>query len=111
MSFTFSTLGSATVLNECGMWCVCMLSVDEADLLGDRIGIMGGGQLKCCGSSMFLKQRYVTVPAYCLCRGALILIFELHCRFGVGYTLTIVKSEVCLLCVLFSVTSRLIMNV
>ena len=29
--------------------------MDEADILGDRIGIMKGGKLECLGSSMFLK--------------------------------------------------------
>ncbi|XP_045462666.1 phospholipid-transporting ATPase ABCA1-like [Harmonia axyridis] len=32
--------------------------MDEADLLGDRIAIMSGGELKCCGSSFFLKKKY-----------------------------------------------------
>lgn len=32
--------------------------MDEADLLGDRIAIMADGKLQCCGSSMFLKQKY-----------------------------------------------------
>ena len=44
--------------------------MDEADLLGDRIAIMAAGQLRCCGSSLFLKKQY-----------------------GVGYQLTIVKSN------------------
>ncbi|KAK7285619.1 hypothetical protein RJT34_20395 [Clitoria ternatea] len=44
-------------------------SMDEADELGDRIAIMANGFLKCCGSSLFLKHHY-----------------------GVGYTLTLVKS-------------------
>ncbi|XP_044505775.1 ABC transporter A family member 1 isoform X2 [Mangifera indica] len=44
-------------------------SMDEADELGDRIAIMANGCLKCCGSSLFLKHQY-----------------------GVGYTLTLVKS-------------------
>ncbi|KAK7336540.1 hypothetical protein VNO77_17083 [Canavalia gladiata] len=44
-------------------------SMDEADELGDRIAIMANGSLKCCGSSFFLKHHY-----------------------GVGYTLTLVKS-------------------
>jgi ATP-binding cassette subfamily A (ABC1) protein 3 len=43
--------------------------MDEADILGDRIGIMTGGQLICLGSSLFLKN-----------------------RFGVGYNLTMVKK-------------------
>ena len=29
--------------------------MDDADLLGDRIAIMGDGKLRCCGSSLFLK--------------------------------------------------------
>lgn len=44
--------------------------MDEADLLGDRIAIMANGRLKCVGSSMFLKT-----------------------KFGIGYTLTLVKSS------------------
>lgn len=32
--------------------------MDEADILGDRIAIMAEGQLRCCGSSLFLKKRY-----------------------------------------------------
>lgn len=44
--------------------------MDEADILGDRIGIMSGGQLICLGSSLFLKN-----------------------RFGVGYNLTLVKKS------------------
>ncbi|KAG1338408.1 ABC transporter A family member 1 [Cocos nucifera] len=43
-------------------------SMDEADVLGDRIAIMANGHLRCCGSSLFLKHKY-----------------------GVGYTLTMVK--------------------
>jgi ATP-binding cassette, subfamily A (ABC1), member 3 len=44
--------------------------MDEADYLGDRIGIVGDGSLLCCGSSMFLKN-----------------------RFGHGYTVTLSKSS------------------
>eukprot|EP00599_Poterioochromonas_sp_BG-1_P016760 CAMPEP_0173165656 /NCGR_PEP_ID=MMETSP1105-20130129/21518_1 /TAXON_ID=2985 /ORGANISM="Ochromonas sp., Strain BG-1" /LENGTH=1579 /DNA_ID=CAMNT_0014086689 /DNA_START=11 /DNA_END=4746 /DNA_ORIENTATION=+ len=44
--------------------------MDEADLLGDRVAIMAHGKLQCCGSPLFLKN-----------------------RFGVGYTLTIVKES------------------
>eukprot|EP00736_Rhodelphis_marinus_P014162 Rmarinus@m.10137 len=44
--------------------------MDEADLLADRIAIMDGGQLRTCGSSLFLKS-----------------------RFGVGYNLTMVKAS------------------
>lgn len=32
--------------------------MDEADLLGDRIAIMAGGKLQCCGTSFFLKKKY-----------------------------------------------------
>jgi ATP-binding cassette subfamily A (ABC1) protein 3 len=44
--------------------------MDEADILGDRIGIMTDGQLICLGSSLFLKN-----------------------KFGVGYNLTMVKKS------------------
>jgi ATP-binding cassette subfamily A (ABC1) protein 3 len=32
--------------------------MDEADYLGDRIGIMNQGKLQCLGSSVFLKNKY-----------------------------------------------------
>ena len=32
--------------------------MDEADILGDRIVIMADGVIKCCGSSLFLKNKY-----------------------------------------------------
>ena len=44
--------------------------MDEADILGDRIGIMTAGKMTALGSSMFLKS-----------------------RFGMGYVMTIVKSS------------------
>ena len=47
--------------------------MDEADILGDRIAIMAEGKLRCCGSSLFLKNKY-----------------------GVGYNLTFVKETDCL---------------
>jgi ABC-type multidrug transport system ATPase subunit len=43
--------------------------MDEADLLGDRVGIMHGGELRTIGSPLFLKT-----------------------RFGMGYTLSLVKN-------------------
>nr|CCA22574.1 PREDICTED: similar to Stromal antigen 1 putative [Albugo laibachii Nc14] len=46
--------------------------MDEADILGDRIAIMAEGELRCCGSSLFLKNRY-----------------------GAGYNFTLVKNENC----------------
>ncbi len=42
--------------------------MDEADILGDRIAIISKGRLRCCGSSLFLKN-----------------------RFGSGYHLTLVR--------------------
>jgi ATP-binding cassette, subfamily A (ABC1), member 3 len=44
-------------------------TLPEADILGDRIAIMAEGQLRCAGSSLFLKKHY-----------------------GVGYQLTIEKN-------------------
>jgi len=44
--------------------------MDEADILGDRIAIMGEGKIKTCGSSLFLKS-----------------------RFGVGYNLVFAKKD------------------
>ncbi|PFX17779.1 ATP-binding cassette sub-family A member 3 [Stylophora pistillata] len=46
--------------------------MDEADILGDRIAIMAEGNVKCCGSSLFLKNKY-----------------------GVGYHMVIVKEPSC----------------
>lgn len=34
--------------------------MEEADVLGDRIGVMANGELKCCGTPMFLKKYYGT---------------------------------------------------
>ncbi len=45
-------------------------NMDEADYLGDRIGIMASGRIVTCGSPFFLKK-----------------------RFGTGYELTIVKAR------------------
>lgn len=44
--------------------------MDEADILGDRIGIMSNGTMTCLGSSNFLKT-----------------------KFGCGYNLTIIKKS------------------
>ena len=44
--------------------------MDEADILGDRICIMAEGAVKCCGTPLFLKN-----------------------RFGVGYNLVIAKKS------------------
>eukprot|EP00352_Strombidinopsis_acuminata_P005572 CAMPEP_0176369146 /NCGR_PEP_ID=MMETSP0126-20121128/23087_1 /TAXON_ID=141414 ORGANISM="Strombidinopsis acuminatum, Strain SPMC142" /NCGR_SAMPLE_ID=MMETSP0126 /ASSEMBLY_ACC=CAM_ASM_000229 /LENGTH=86 /DNA_ID=CAMNT_0017727673 /DNA_START=1572 /DNA_END=1832 /DNA_ORIENTATION=- len=32
--------------------------MDEAEVLGDRVAIMSQGKLVCCGSSLFLKNKY-----------------------------------------------------
>lgn len=32
--------------------------MEEADVLGDRIAIMDHGQVKCYGTSLFLKKAY-----------------------------------------------------
>ena len=32
--------------------------MEEADIMGDRIGIMGAGRLLCCGSPMYLKNKF-----------------------------------------------------
>lgn len=47
--------------------------MDEANVLGDRIGIMAEGELKCLGSAFFLKK-----------------------RFNVGYRLVCVKKNECI---------------
>jgi ATP-binding cassette subfamily A (ABC1) protein 3 len=44
--------------------------MDEADVLGDRIGIMAQGKMMCLGTSLFLKK-----------------------RFGAGYKITMVKES------------------
>lgn len=44
--------------------------LDEASLLADRIAVMKDGQLQCCGSELFLKN-----------------------RFGLGYNLTVVLAD------------------
>ncbi len=45
--------------------------MDEADFLGDRIGIMNQGKMVSLGSSVFLKNKY-----------------------GVGYNMVIVRKNV-----------------
>ena len=45
--------------------------MDEADILGDRICIMAEGNVQCCGSSLFLKN-----------------------KFGVGYNLVLAKKAI-----------------
>lgn len=62
-----------TMLKEYKMDRIMLLTthyMDEADILGDRIGIMTAGVISCLGTSMFLKQ-----------------------KFGVGYNMTMLKTE------------------
>jgi len=63
--------------------------MEEADILADRKAILSNGAVQCCGSSLFLKN-----------------------RFGVGYHLSVEHSEgfdkhalleVCVVCVLVCV--------
>ena len=44
--------------------------MDEADILGDRIGIMNEGEISCIGTPLYLKNKY-----------------------GTGYSLTVVKKS------------------
>jgi len=32
--------------------------MEEADILGDRIAIMAAGQIKCCGTPLYLKKYF-----------------------------------------------------
>ena len=57
--------------------------MDEADILGDRIAIMTEGNIKCCGSSLFLKNKY-----------------------GVGYHMVMVKEPNCDVSMVKSVVRR-----
>ena len=34
--------------------------MDEAEMLADRVAIISKGSLQCCGSSLFLKDKYGT---------------------------------------------------
>ena len=45
--------------------------MDEADILGDRIGIMTGGKLSAVGTSIYLKT-----------------------KFGIGYNMSLVKDSI-----------------
>ena len=66
--------------------------MDEADILGDRIAIMSAGDLKCCGSSFYLKKKFGV--GY-----HLVIIYYLNCLFIyfiINFTNKIcVKTEKC----------------
>ena len=47
----------ASVKEQCAI-VLTTHSMEEADILGDRIGIMARGQLRCLGSGLHLKQKY-----------------------------------------------------
>ena len=64
--------------------------MEEADLLGDRIAIMAEGQVRCAGSSHFLKERYM-----CFLYGGWVHSQGYCYRYGVGYHLTMVKGDQC----------------
>ncbi|XP_044534952.1 phospholipid-transporting ATPase ABCA3-like [Gracilinanus agilis] len=61
--------------------------MDEADMLGDRIAIMANGTLQCCGSSLFLKNKY-----------------------GAGYHMIIVKDSNCDAAKIFEIIQEYIPN-
>lgn len=82
-------------------------SMDEADVLGDRIAILANGHLRCCGrcmisqitNSTFLLPSFDNCfmvfllclnPSFLFVRVCFSSLFLKH-RYGVGYTLTIVK--------------------
>ncbi|KAF9597369.1 hypothetical protein IFM89_017715 [Coptis chinensis] len=75
-------------------------SMDEADVLGDRIAIMANGSLKCCGrpfSYGIMWMRLDILLVLCDSASGLSVhylrssLFLKH-QYGVGYTLTLVKS-------------------
>lgn len=58
-SFPSSLIFSPLNILNCVLGRTILLSshhMDEADMLGDRIAILSNGQVKCCGSSLFLKN-------------------------------------------------------
>lgn len=64
-----------SVLQNCRHGKVILLTthfMDEADILADRKAVISKGKLRCCGSSLFLKN-----------------------KFGIGYHLTLVLEGVC----------------
>nr|CAD7446492.1 unnamed protein product [Timema bartmani] len=71
--------------------------MDEADVLGDRIAIMSGGDLQCCGSSFFLKKKYGEDHSWESCVGA-----RRGWRGVTGYKLFIVNCLVLFVKTLFN---------
>jgi len=69
----YSRRATWNLIKQCKQDRVIVLTthfMDEADILADRIAIMAKGQLRICGTSLFLKQKY-----------------------GVGYNMTLSKNE------------------
>nr|CAD7439812.1 unnamed protein product [Timema bartmani] len=56
--------------------------MDEADLLGDRIAIVANGNLRCCGSSMFLKNKFGSVATVTQFIKSFIPVARLHQHRG-----------------------------
>ncbi|XP_072454014.1 phospholipid-transporting ATPase ABCA3-like isoform X2 [Notamacropus eugenii] len=78
------------LIQEYKRGCTILLTthyMDEADLLGDRIAIMANGTLQCCGSSLFLKQKY-----------------------GAGYHMIIVKDSHCNIEKIFHIVHQVVPN-
>ena len=72
-----------------------LFSRDEADLLGDRIAIMADGQLRCCGSSLFLKSRLAaSIFNYLSCNSKIFLCFTLEAKLVTSKHLIQVYLEI-----------------
>ncbi|PRD23873.1 UNVERIFIED_CONTAM: ATP-binding cassette sub-family A member 3 [Trichonephila clavipes] len=71
--------------------------MEEADILGDRIAIMAEGEIQCCGSPMFLKQKFEN--------------FAFVVVLGTGYHLHVVKDSHFDIENLFSLLKRYIPDV
>lgn len=72
--------------------------MDEADLLGDRIAIMAGGELQCCGSPLFLKTKYGKAGSEAPHRREMsqeMSEYLLRRPTGAGYHMVIVKDALC----------------
>lgn len=69
-------------------------SMEEADILGDRIAIMARGRLRCIGTSNRLKQKFGAGYQVSCCRAAhRAACFVLRCpskwKFGAGYRVSL----------------------
>lgn len=63
-------------------------SMEEADILGDRVAIMSGGKLSCIGSSLHLKHKVLFSSllfffiCFCFARGTLWTFSDFFLPFG-----------------------------